>query len=239
MTFSIYGYRVIPRQMPISSPYTSCFHSSESPLVFSIIIGRPFLISTVKNRYPSRVFVGDTYTYFAGMTFAVVGILGHFSKTIILFFIPQIFNSAYSVPQIFGLIPCPRHRLPRLNHKTGKLEPSYAEFKKPLHPLLARALRLLAAFRLIRIYTVSDPPPVSIPGSSVVASNGTLVDSDRDPDEIIACSNLTIINLVLVLLGPMREDHLCLVLLGIQVLCGGLGFVIRHRLAYLIYDRGS
>jgi UDP-N-acetylglucosamine--dolichyl-phosphate N-acetylglucosaminephosphotransferase len=64
-------------------------------------------------RYPSKVFVGDTYTYFAGMTFAVVGILGHFSKTVLLFFIPQILNSAYSVPQIFGIIPCPRHRLPR------------------------------------------------------------------------------------------------------------------------------
>lgn len=29
-------------------------------------------------RYPSSVFVGDTYTYFAGMTMAVIGILGHF-----------------------------------------------------------------------------------------------------------------------------------------------------------------
>lgn len=29
-------------------------------------------------RYPSSVFVGDTYTYFAGMTMAVVGILGHY-----------------------------------------------------------------------------------------------------------------------------------------------------------------
>jgi len=25
------------------------------------------------NRYPSKVFVGDTYTYFAGMALAVVG----------------------------------------------------------------------------------------------------------------------------------------------------------------------
>ena len=30
-----------------------------------------------------------TLCYFAGMTFAVVGILGHFSKTLLLFFIPQ------------------------------------------------------------------------------------------------------------------------------------------------------
>ena len=41
-------------------------------------------------RYPSRVFVGDTLCYFAGMTFAVVAILGSFSKTMLLFFIPQV-----------------------------------------------------------------------------------------------------------------------------------------------------
>lgn len=64
-------------------------------------------------RYPSEVFVGDTYCYFAGMTFAVVGILGHFSKTMLLFFIPQVINFLYSVPQLFHLVPCPRHRMPR------------------------------------------------------------------------------------------------------------------------------
>jgi len=56
------------------------------------------------------------------MVFATVGILGHFSKTLLLFFIPQIFNFVYSVPQLFGYIPCPRHRLPTYNVKTGKLE---------------------------------------------------------------------------------------------------------------------
>lgn len=64
-------------------------------------------------RYPSRAFVGDTFCYFAGMTFAVVGILGHFSKTMLLFFIPQVLNFLYSLPQLFHVIPCPRHRLPR------------------------------------------------------------------------------------------------------------------------------
>ncbi|MEQ2171052.1 hypothetical protein GOODEAATRI_006703 [Goodea atripinnis] len=62
--------------------------------------------------YPSSVFVGDTFCYFAGMTFAVVGILGHFSKTMLLFFIPQVVNFIYSLPQLFHIIPCPRHRLP-------------------------------------------------------------------------------------------------------------------------------
>ena len=31
------------------------------------------------------MFVGDTFTYFAGMTIAVAGILGHFSETLLLF----------------------------------------------------------------------------------------------------------------------------------------------------------
>lgn len=47
------------------------------------------------------------------MAFAVVGILGHFSKTLLLFFIPQIFNFVLSCPQIFGIIECPRHRVPK------------------------------------------------------------------------------------------------------------------------------
>ena len=65
------------------------------------------------HRYPSSWFVGDTFCYFSGMTFAVVAILGHFSKTMLLFFIPQVANFVYSVPQIFRFVPCPRHRLPR------------------------------------------------------------------------------------------------------------------------------
>jgi UDP-N-acetylglucosamine--dolichyl-phosphate N-acetylglucosaminephosphotransferase len=60
--------------------------------LFSLTLMIPFLLTTLallrKNAFPSRVFVGDTFCYFAGMTFAVVGILGHFSKTMLLFFIP-------------------------------------------------------------------------------------------------------------------------------------------------------
>jgi UDP-N-acetylglucosamine--dolichyl-phosphate N-acetylglucosaminephosphotransferase len=180
------------------------------------------------------------------MTFAIVGILGPFSKTVLLFFIPQLFNSAYSVPQLFGLIPCPRHRLPRspsnalgqtdvrLNHKTGKLEPSYAEFQKPPHPLVASALCILSTFHLIWLYTVSNPPPQFIPA---ITSEDTIIPDTQDTGEIIVRSNLTIINLALVLCGPMWEDTLCGLLLLLQGFCGVLGFVIKHRLAFLVYDR--
>ncbi|OTF81488.1 hypothetical protein BLA29_000178 [Euroglyphus maynei] len=92
---------------------TDHYHSH----VFSLNMMLPFLAVTGAllhhNWYPARIFVGDTFCYFAGMTFAVVGILGHFSKTMLLFFLPQIFNFLYSCPQLFHFLPCPRHRLPK------------------------------------------------------------------------------------------------------------------------------
>jgi len=96
--------------------------------VFSAMIMFSFLGVTLAllrhNWFPASVFVGDTYCYFAGMTFAVVGILGHFSKTLLLFFIPQLINFLYSTPQLFKLVPCPKHRLPKFNAKTERMEPS-------------------------------------------------------------------------------------------------------------------
>lgn len=65
--------------------------------------------------------MGDTFTYFAGMTLAVVGTLGHFSKTLALLFLPQGLNFLLSFYQIV-IGPCPRHRLPKFNKSTGKLE---------------------------------------------------------------------------------------------------------------------
>ena len=86
----------------------------------------PFIFTSLGllkyNMYPAKVFVGDTYCYFAGMTLATAGILGHYSKTLMLFFIPQILNFVVSIPQIFGLVECPRHRLPRYNPRADVLE---------------------------------------------------------------------------------------------------------------------
>uniref|UniRef100_A0A8C0UFR5 UDP-N-acetylglucosamine--dolichyl-phosphate N-acetylglucosaminephosphotransferase n=1 Tax=Cyanistes caeruleus TaxID=156563 RepID=A0A8C0UFR5_CYACU len=132
--------------------------------IFSLYFMIPFFFTTLglfyHNWYPSRVFVGDTFCYFAGMTFAVVGILGHFSKTMLLFFIPQVLNFLYSLPQLFHTIPCPRHRLPRLNPDTGKLEMSYSKFKtKRLSALGTNILKVLGStiafsirYQLVRLF---------------------------------------------------------------------------------------
>jgi UDP-N-acetylglucosamine--dolichyl-phosphate N-acetylglucosaminephosphotransferase len=99
--------------------------------LFSIYILLPFLGVSLgllyHNWYPSAVFVGDTYCYFAGMTFAVSAILGHNPKTVLLFHIPQVLNFVFSVPQLMNAraIPCPRHRMPGFVSETGEVCVSY------------------------------------------------------------------------------------------------------------------
>lgn len=109
--------------------------------LFSAFLMLPLAATTLGllryNWYPSQVFVGDTFTYFAGMSLAVAGILGHFSETLLIFFIPQIINFVYSLPQLFKIVPCPRHRLPRFDPKTGLL------YATPNMNLVNLTLRLL------------------------------------------------------------------------------------------------
>ncbi|KAJ3128481.1 tunicamycin resistance protein [Nowakowskiella sp. JEL0407] len=113
-------------QLSSTNPVTREAHSN------SLYFLLPFIGVTLgyllHNWYPARVFGGDTFTYFAGMVFPVVGIMGHFSKTVLLFMIPQMFNFVYSCPQVFHFVECPRHRMPRLNPKTQLIEASRSPF---------------------------------------------------------------------------------------------------------------
>jgi UDP-N-acetylglucosamine--dolichyl-phosphate N-acetylglucosaminephosphotransferase len=196
-----------------STPYP---HPATDSHLFSVYMLLPFigvsLALLMHNWYPSKVFVGDTYCYFAGMVFATDGILGHFSKTLWLLFLPQIFNFAYSCPQLFGLIPCPRHRLPRFNVRTGLMEPSVAEFERPLRKPIQQVLKLLHRFKLVRIK------------------------EDSETGQVVECSNLTLINLWLIWFGPVREDRLVMGLMAFQTLCGLIGLVIRHKLALWVFS---
>jgi UDP-N-acetylglucosamine--dolichyl-phosphate N-acetylglucosaminephosphotransferase len=190
-------------------------HPATDSHLFSLYMLLPFIGVSLAlwrhNWYPARVFPGDTYCYFAGMVFAVVGILGHFSKTLLLLFIPQIFNAAYSAPQLFHLIPCPRHRLPRFNARTGLMEPSVTEWQQPPKSLVSMVLNLLHGLHLLRVTTNKE-------------------------GQIIESSNLTILNLWLVWFGPKREDRLAMEILGMQLLVGLFGLFVRHNFALLIFE---
>lgn len=104
-------------------------HEGDNEL-YAIFMVMPFIGASLgllrHNWYPATVFVGDTYCYFAGMVFAVIGIHSHFSKTLLMLFIPQILNFLYSIPQLFKVIPCPRHRLPTIDPTTKLL--AYSRF---------------------------------------------------------------------------------------------------------------
>ena len=199
------------------SPYP---HPATDQHLFSIYLLLPFVGVSLAlwwhNWYPAKVFVGDTYCYFAGMVFAIVGILGHFSKTLLLLFIPQIINFIYSAPQLFRIIPCPRHRLPRFNARTGLLEPSMTQWQHPPAWPVAKVLKLLACLPipLIRL-------------------------QENSKGEIVESTNLTILNLWLVWFGPMREDHLAIGLLVMQSICGFLGLFVRHELALWVFRQDN
>ncbi|KAI5795455.1 glycosyl transferase family 4-domain-containing protein [Peziza echinospora] len=193
-------------------------HPATHSHLFSLYFLLPFLGVSLAllhhNWFPSKVFVGDTYCYFAGMVFAVVGILGHFSKTLLLLFIPQIFNFLYSSPQLFRIIPCPRHRLPHFNAQTGLLEPSRTQFSKPPPFILQVGLKTLEKLGLIQLWTNAEGIPVE-------------------------ASNLTILNLWLVIWGPMREDKLTIGIMALQLFSGLAGLLVRHKLALLVFSQDN
>ena len=154
----------------------------------------------------------QTYCYFAGMTFAVAGILGHNTKTLLLFFLPQFVNFLYSLPQLFKLIPCPRHRMPAYIPQTDHLCNSFCEFEPRELTLPGRLVyRFCVALRLAKIEHVEDSPAVRM-------------------------SNLTLINYVLYVFGPMHEATLTMVLLAIQLITSGFALLVRYPLARLFYD---
>ncbi|OIW32551.1 hypothetical protein CONLIGDRAFT_613179 [Coniochaeta ligniaria NRRL 30616] len=200
--------------------FTPYPHPATDSHLFSLYFLLPFLgvsfALLCHNWYPAKVFVGDTYCYFAGMVFVVVSILGHFSKTLVLLLIPQIFNFIYSAPQLFGLIPCPRHRLPKFNARTGLLEPSVTPWtpERQPKPPIAWALHLLHKLKLLRVTT------------------------DKE-GKFVSTTNFTILNLWLVWRGPLKENRLAMEITAMQTVVGLFGLFVRHKLALLVFKEDN
>lgn len=118
-----------------------------------------------------------------------MGILGHFSKTLLLFFLPQIFNFLFSCPQLFGLVPIPRHRVPcpvTLPDASIRLAPSSVAWPAGSHASwpAAALLRLAEAAHLARL-------------------------TRDDAGHITGTTNLTLLNALLVfagVTGPMASQ---------------------------------
>ena len=171
-------------------------------------------------RYPARVFPGDTLCYVTGMAFAVVGIQAHFSKTLLLFFMPQIFNFLLSCPQLFVLVPCPRHRVPRF---AGLLPRDNFRLNIVLYPIDRFDKETNMLYPSLAV-------PNADPAGKTFAKNPSrltlrvlsalkLTEVTRDPATgiITNTTNLTILNFLLLRLGPMNERSLVKVLIAAQV----------------------
>jgi UDP-N-acetylglucosamine--dolichyl-phosphate N-acetylglucosaminephosphotransferase len=218
------------------------------------------------NWYPSRVFGGDTFCYFSGMIFAVVGILGNFSKTVLLFMLPQIGNFVLSTPQLFHVLPCPRHRMPRLHVDTGLLEPSTFVFGPGTTGWLGRTLIWgLALLHLVRVAPLAvastsaaeeeeeeEEGPLPEAGGRVSSHAHLPVPRARRPGRVqparaarsrpkeqqaplYTCTNLTLINALLVLLGPLSEEGCALAVLAVQLAGSGVAFLVRYVLVHWAY----
>ena len=136
-------------ELTFSTSVTSNFNNH----LFSLTVMLPFIATSLGllkfNWFPAKAFIGDIFPYYAGMTLASTAVLGHYSRSLLLLLIPQVINYLYSVPQIFGLVPCPRHRLPNVNPTTKLLEPSRVAPDDPRSnmTLICAALRIFGPLR--------------------------------------------------------------------------------------------
>lgn len=94
-----------------------------------------------------------------------------------------------------------------------KLEPSVVEFKGG-----SIRWQVMAALRLLRWLRLVD-----------------LQEGWGEDGELCRMNNLTLVNLVLVLLGPQHEGSLTTKLLVLQGFCSGLALFIRYPLADLFF----
>lgn len=100
--------------------------------------------------------------------------------------------------------------MPKFNSKKDKLEMSVTVFKYSEINVLGRfILQLFRIFRLIHW---------------------------QEKDDYVITNNFTLINLVLLYLGPLHEAKLTTILVSIQVFCTLVAFTIRYPLASIFYD---
>lgn len=222
------------------------YHGSRDLVVrhlFSLHMLLPFIGASLAlfawNRYPARVFVGDTYCYFAGMVLVSCGVLGHYSKTLLLFFLPQIFNFVLSCPQLFSLVPCPRHRVPFVDKDSRTLYPSCVQIAPHTSAFTHWLLGLLEFCRCVQRI--------------------------RDTEgRVVGVTNLTLLNTLLVMRGvrvatappvdlhapvqdpalrlPPERHTLCVsehllwyYVMGVQVAGSLIAFIVRYWLSSIVF----
>lgn len=191
--------------------------SSLETQIISIYFLLPFLAVSIAlftwNQFPAKIFVGDSYVYFAGITFSCAAVLGHYGKTLILFFVPQIVNFLFSFPQLVGIFPCPRHRMPMLSSDKVNLEPSVFYIKIQNNSSIYLLVSILFKLGLIQVKYVERKKECCI----------------------FRITNLTVPNFVLLRLGRMPERNLFFILMLVQLFFSLIGFLIRYFASEVLF----
>lgn len=126
------------------------------------------------NAFPASVLVGDNFCYFSGMVLGCVAILTHTTRTLFLLMGIQVFNFVLSLPQLYGAMECPRHRMPDFD------------------------------------------------GSNLIYS--------RIKHKGKVTPNLTVLNTILYVTGPMKEKDLCEFMVALQTMWCGLVILLKYFL---------
>ncbi|KAI5184984.1 UDP-N-acetylglucosamine--dolichyl-phosphate N-acetylglucosaminephosphotransferase [Nematocida homosporus] len=181
------------------------------------------------NAYPARCFVGDTFCYFAGSSILCVGLVGGFTKTVFVFFGPQLLNFGLSLPQLAGIVACPRHRMPRAQRigQAWLVRASEAPVAAPkrLKLLQVPVLRLAYLVGLVEVedglgqinstltsYWNKRSKEELFTGQSQIKSKtdqlGPSLPTSPKPIQPMKIVNFTLLNLILQWFGPMSERAL-------------------------------
>jgi UDP-N-acetylglucosamine--dolichyl-phosphate N-acetylglucosaminephosphotransferase len=92
-------------------------------------------------------------------------------------------------------------------------------------------LRTLEIMRLVKIERL----PATNNDQRITGQRVLSTSPGRTDGQIISSTNLTILNVLLVHFGPMRERTLCSLLGGVQVMCSLLAFAIRYGVGSWVY----
>ena len=194
-----------------------------------------------------------------------MGILGHFSKTLLLFFLPQIANFLYSLPQLLKIVPCPRHRLPDYDPTIDALRPSRFVIRVPPGRAVAGAplanvlidTTVLPQDKVVIRHGVRGrlrPTGVATANrrgsrsrstrqnASAAVSSGrfsiapeSATTADAPQAAQQTLDNFTLINAVLRMTGPMPERRTTNLLLALQVASCAFGLYVRFWLSHTLY----
>jgi UDP-N-acetylglucosamine--dolichyl-phosphate N-acetylglucosaminephosphotransferase len=215
--------------------------------LFSIMVMIPFAATTLGllrfNWFPAKVFVGDSFPYYAGMTIATAAILGHFSKNshtrafllhfpaFILSYESVLFDSAcrqigdiaHDSPVVEFLV-LPTTTIQNCANPEASVRPCGAIF----HTLWRNPLSTYRIFTDCAMDIMRPRLPKPNPATGLLEPSTVAVGDPRP--------NMTLICLAMRIFGPLHERTLCVVLLAFQFACTVIGLLVRYAIAGFLYD---